>query len=137
METADTSNWVKSYSSSKELESYHELERLLKTSPIFPGEILNNLGLFLTRPSMARILFMHDLYLKILNVPGSIIELGTHWGQNVALFSTFRTIYEPQNIGRKVIGFDTFDGLTEAKSQDGELLADAVSAHSCNVSENY
>jgi hypothetical protein len=86
---------------------------------------------------MARILFMHDLYLKILNVPGSIIELGTHWGHNVALFSTFRTIYEPQNIGRKVIGFDTFDGLTEAKSQDGELLADAVSAHSCTVSENY
>lgn len=131
------SNWVKSYSSREEIESYRELERVLKTSPIFPGEILNNLGLFLTRPSMARILFMHDLYLKILNVPGCIIELGTQWGQNLALFSTFRTIYEPQNVGRKVIGFDTFEGLPKSSPQDSDVVAQGVSANSCAVSENY
>jgi len=131
------SNSIKSFSAREEVESYNQLERVLQTSPIFPGEILNNLGLFLTRPSLARILLMHDLYLKILTVPGCIIELGCHWGQNLALFSSFRTIYEPQNVGRNIIGFDTFEGFTAASPKDGQVVADGVSSNSCAVSENY
>ena len=131
------SNSIKSFSARDEIESYDQLERILKASPVFPGEVLNNLGLFLTRPSLARILFMHDLYLKILQVPGCIIELGCQWGQNLALFSTFRTIYEPQNVGRKLIGFDTFEGFTESSTKDGRVVAGGVSAKSCSVSENY
>src|SRR5215813_11370570 len=120
------SNYVKSFSSNDEVESYRELEQTFKDSPIFPGEILANLGLFLTRASMARILFMHDLYLKILDVPGCIIELGCHWGQNLALFTTFRTIYEPQNIGRQIVGFDTFTGYEGSSEQDSGLMRDAT-----------
>jgi len=134
------SNYVKSFSSHDEVESYRELEQSFRDSPIFPGEILANLGLFLTRASMARILFMHDLYLKILDVPGCIIELGTHWGQNVALFSTFRSIYEPQNISRTVVGFDTFEGFTTASAQDGNLTSDVAGLSEDDrggVTENY
>ena len=131
------SNSIKSFSARDEIKSYDQLERILKASPVFPGEVLNNLGLFLTRPSLARILFMHDLYLKILQVPGCIIELGCQWGQNLALFSTFRTIYEPQNVGRKLVGFDTFEGFTESSTKDGRVVAGGVSAKSCSVSENY
>ena len=80
---------------------------------------------------------MHDLYLKVLNVPGCIIELGCHWGQNIALFSTFRTIYEPQNVGRKVIAFDTFEGYTKSSAKDGQLLESGVSSNVGAVSENY
>lgn len=131
------SNSIKSFSAPEEVASYQQLERILKASPIFPGEVLNNLGLFLTRPSLARILFMHDLYLKILKVSGCVMELGCQWGQNLALFSTFRTIYEPQNVGRKIIGFDTFEGFVESSAKDGRVVADGVSSNSCNVSENY
>ena len=132
------SNYVKSLSSNEEVESYRELEQILNDSPIFPGEILANLGLFLTRASMARILFMHDLYLKILDVPGCIVELGTHWGQNVALFSTFRSIYEPQNISRQVVGFDTFEGFVTASAQDGDLTPDGLSEDDRGgVTKNY
>jgi hypothetical protein len=138
MDAADKdSNAVKLFSSRDEIESYRELEGLLKSSPVFPGEILNNLGLFLTRASLARILFLHDLYLKIVNVPGCVIELGCHWGQTVALCSTFRTIYEPQNIGRKIIGFDTFEGYKKSSDKDGRLMAKGVSANIATVSENY
>jgi len=137
------SNYVRSFSSNDEVESYRDLEQIFNDSPIFPGEILANLGLFLTRASMARILFMHDLYLKILDVPGCIIELGTYWGQNVALFSTFRSIYEPQNISRTVVGFDTFEGFTTASTQDGDLTPDGGRASDNaaidrgGVTENY
>jgi hypothetical protein len=111
---------VKAYSSDDEAAAYRELERLFRSSPV--DAPLAHLGLFLTRASLARILVMHDLYLKILDVPGALIELGCHWGQNLALFSALRTIYEPQNIGRMIVGFDTFDGHQAADERDGALM---------------
>jgi len=117
---------TKAYSSEDEVAAYRAIEDQLRSTPMGSDEILGQLGLFLTRASMARILFMHDLYLKILDVPGSIIELGCHWGQNLALFTTFRTIYEPQNIGRQIVGFDTFTGYEGSSEQDSGLMRDAT-----------
>ena len=128
---------IKPYSSDDEVAAYRELERILRSSAILPGELLGNLGLFLTRASLARLLFFHDLYLKILDVPGSVIELGCHWGQNLALFSTLRTIYEPQNVGRKVIGFDTFEGYTDSSELDGALMAEGVEKRTAAMSEGH
>jgi hypothetical protein len=131
------SNLVQSFSSRDEVAAYRDLEQHLRSTPIGPGVLLQNLGLFLTRASLARILFMHDLYLKIINVPGCIMEFGCQFGQNLALFTTFRTIYEPQNVGRRVIGFDTFEGYTVPSPQDGALMADVVSRHIGATGENY
>jgi hypothetical protein len=130
------SQLIKTYSAQEEMAAYRELEDILVNSPIFPGAKLGNLGLFLTRASLARILFMHDLYLKILTVPGCVIELGCHWGQNLALFSSFRSIYEPQNLSRKIVGFDTFGGYGKGAEQDGALMASAPD-YAGSVSENY
>lgn len=125
-------------SSDDEHQSYRDLASRLMNSPIAASEILGQLGLFLTRASLARILFMHDLYLKIINVPGCIIELGCHWGQNLALFSSFRTIYEPQNVGRKIIGFDTFEGYTSAPSSfDGTAMQDYANRGAGKMADNY
>ena len=93
-------------------ERYHE-------SPIPADEQLRNLGLFLNPQSLARILLMHELYSQILTVPGVILELGVRWGQNLALFSNLRGIYEPFNLQRRVIGFDTFAGFPTVHEQDG------------------
>lgn len=137
------SNTFRAYSSDNEIAAYQDLEQYLRSSPIGPGLLLQNIGLFLTRPSLARILFMHDLYLKIINVPGCIMEFGCEFGQNLALFTSFRTIYEPQNMGRKVIGFDTFEGYTAPSPQDGALMADGtlmadiVSRHFGATGGNY
>jgi hypothetical protein len=137
MNEPDNTNNVFSYSSRDEVQVYRELEQLLKDWPCFQGEVLANLGLFLTRASLSRLLFMHDLYKKILDVPGCVMEFGTSWGQNLALFQSLRTIYEPQNLGRKVIGFDTFSGLPATSPEDGALMASASQAGKCTVSPNY
>ena len=39
------------------------------------------------------------------------MDFGTRWGNNMALFSIFRGMYEPFNRHRKIIGFDTFSGF--------------------------
>lgn len=84
---------------------------LLKKSPIPEKELLNNMGLFIDRRILSRYLFINELYQKILGIHGCIMELGVLYGHNLALFTSLRGIYEPFNHNRKVIGFDTFEGL--------------------------
>lgn len=92
--------------------------KLFKKCPIPENELLSNLGLFINGPALARILFMNDVYAKILSVHGSIIEFGTRWGQNLALFQNLRAMYEPYNHNRKIIGFDTFKGFPVVNEKD-------------------
>lgn len=112
---------VPSTASKQELDAYARLYELFDEMPIPPDEVLANLELFQSRAAMGRILFMHSLYEKILDVHGIVIEFGVRWGRNLALFSTFRNVYEPHNYSRKIVGFDTFGGFPD----DGEAEAGA------------
>ncbi len=125
----------KDYGSAEEIEAYQKLCALLKSSPIPDRDILANLGLFLVRGSFVRMMFMHQLYLKALHTHGVIMEFGVRWGHNLALFTTFRNTYEPYNLSRKIIGFDTFEGFPGVSPRDGESPAIKVGALS--VTENY
>jgi hypothetical protein len=86
--------------------------------PIKGDELLANLGLFLTSKHLSRILFMDYLYRQIVDNQGIVFEFGTRWGQNLALFSSLRGIYEPFNRHRKVVGFDTFAGFPGVTDKD-------------------
>ena len=86
--------------------------------PIPDIDILSNLGLFLNSKNLSRILFIDYLYRQIVDVPGIVIEFGTRWGQNLALFSALRGIYDPFNRHRKIVGFDTFTGLSGISDKD-------------------
>ena len=122
-------------SSSDEHKVRNRLLDLYKRSPIPEVEQPHHLGLFLNRQTMARILWMHELYSKIINVPGVIMEFGVRWGQNLALFESFRGIYEPYNYTRKVIGFDTFSGFAGVRPEDG--TAPIVKEGTFSVTEGY
>jgi hypothetical protein len=93
-----------------------------KNSPIPSSELLQNLGLYLSRQNLSRILYIHELYKQILDVHGVVMEFGVRWGQNMALYESLRGIYEPYNYSRKIVGFDTFDGFPSTHAKDGEKV---------------
>jgi hypothetical protein len=126
---------IKGYPSAKEIGAREQLLNLFRKCPIDEGEVLSNLGLFIKRQDMARILFMHNLYKIALDVHGVIMEFGVRWGQNLALFECFRGIYEPYNHNRKIIGFDTFSGFPSVHAKDGNSDVARVGAYS--VTDNY
>ena len=107
--------------------------KLYAENPIPDNEIIQNFGLFINRMNLSRILFIQELYLKVVQVHGIIIEFGVRWGQNLALFSNLRGIYEPFNYNRKIIGFDTFTGFPQIDEKDGLR----VSVNNYSVTENY
>lgn len=100
-------------------DAYRALVQQLRQSPIPDKDILANVGLYMTRSSFGRMQFMYQLYQRILNVQGVILEFGTWWGQNLAMFTTFRSLHEPYNLSRRIVGFDTFEGFPSVAAQDG------------------
>lgn len=118
-------NAIKTLAGSRESEIKNRTDflQLFRQSPIPDNELLSNLGLYLSRQTLSRILFMHELYQKIIDVHGVVMEFGVRWGQNLALYESFRGIYEPYNYNRKIVGFDTFSGFPEVHDKDGTHVA--------------
>lgn len=126
---------TKSNSSPRELHTRESFQETFARCPIPRNELLGNLGLFLNRQTLSRILFMHDLYQRIIPVHGIVVEFGVRWGQNLALFSSFRGMYEPYNYNRKIVGFDTFAGFPSVSEHDGNDAIASVGAY--DVTRDY
>jgi hypothetical protein len=132
------SKYMKSYSpftTDDILKNRTELFKLFKDCPIPEQDILRNLALYLLPVDFKRIMFLNEIYQKILDVQGIIIEFGVLWGHNLTLYQTFRGIYEPFNQHRKIVGFDTFEGFPATHEKDG--TNDIAKIGSYSVTKNY
>jgi len=68
-------------------------------------------------------------------VHGVIIEFGVRWGQNLSILQSLRSIHEPYNHNRKILGFDTFEGFKSINIKDGKN--DIIAEGALAVSDNY
>ena len=122
-------------SSQSEKELMATLYQHFRAAPLPADEMLPNLGLFLTSKALARTLFFYEIYRKVVETHGVIMEFGVRWGQTLALLSALRGIFEPFNRHRKIIGFDTFAGFRGMGPEDGERCKTVDGSFS--VSEDY
>lgn len=97
--------------------------RVFKNNPIPDNHLLAQLSLFMNRQSLTRVLYFYELYKKIINVPGVIMEFGVFYGRDLSVLQGLRGMLEPYHYLRKIIGFDTFEGLTELVEKDGKMGA--------------
>ncbi|HOA74644.1 MAG TPA: TylF/MycF/NovP-related O-methyltransferase [Phycisphaerae bacterium] len=124
--------------SAQEVSAREQMQRLFIDCPIPLGELMSNLGLFIRRQDLSRLLFISDLYRRIVDVHGSILEFGVRWGQNLALFTSLRGIFEPFNHNRKIVGFDTWEGFPSVHAKDGHADVVSVGAYATTAGyENY
>jgi len=81
-------------------------------------ELLVNLGLFMRSGALAKLLFLNEMYQKIVDLPGIVCEFGVWWGQSLVVLENLRAVYEPYNYTRRVVGFDTFSGYVGIGDKD-------------------
>lgn len=110
---------IKTYSDVNFNQLEQALTAQLQRTAIPTGELLKNLGLYLSPGALGRILYIYELYRQIVPIQGCIAEFGCRYGQNLALFNALRGLLEPFNRLRKVIGFDTFRGFPSVHQNDG------------------
>ena len=105
------------------MKARERLEALAQVSPMPIAEKMFNPFLYVRSSVLVKALVMDDLYRRIVNVPGALIEFGVWRGQNMVLLENLRAIHEPFNKGRNIVGFDTFDGYADGSYRAGPEYA--------------
>ena len=109
--------------SSSESDIDSKLREIFKLNfPIDSPQWNHQFQVYLKRHNLMRILYYNDLYKKIIDVPGDILDFGVHFGASSALLLNFRGIYEPYNVSRRIWSFDTFEGLLGVAENDPNAL---------------
>jgi len=127
--------WQTGERTEEEINNRKDFLELFSNSPIPDGEILENLALYQNRQALSRTIFMFELYEKIVDVHGDILEFGTRWGRDLVLFANFRGMLEPYNHNRKVVGFDTFEGFPESSITSKDT--DSTESGGYDTVDNY
>lgn len=78
-------------------------------------------GFYLTSQPyrIGNIMAHYELYKKILELPGDVIELGVFKGGSIIQFATFRELLENEN-SRKIIGFDIFGEFPQGEKVESD-----------------
>lgn len=106
------------HESDQERDSRERLTKLLVETPIPPVYLIDNLPVYLRRHQLADLLSMDALYRMLPEVPGIIMEFGVLHGRHLAALTALRSIYEPYNSLRRIVGFDTFTGFPDVDDVD-------------------
>lgn len=111
----------KSQSSEREISNRDKFIELWRKTPIREEDILWEMYLYLNRQTLTRLICLHEIYKMAMKVQGVIMQFGVFYGRDLSLFINLRGIYEPFKYTRKIIGFDTFEGLPELDKKDGNI----------------
>jgi hypothetical protein len=77
-----------------------------------------NFPLYVPRQNIANFLVKYELFKRILNVHGSIVECGVAFGAGLMAFAQLSAIFEPVNHQGRIFGFDTFSGFPSLSQND-------------------
>src|SRR5579862_9650841 len=66
---------------------------------------------YVRRQHLKRFLAMYEIFKMALTVKGSVIECGVFRGFGLMSWAKLSTILEPENLTRRIYGFDTFAGF--------------------------
>lgn len=96
-----------------------ELGKYIESSQLSNIEMFENFAKYIPRWSLMRFLTKYEMFKRILDVAGVIIEAGVYHGGGLMSWAQLSAILEPYNHQRHIIGFDTFEGFTSLADKDG------------------
>ncbi len=107
-----------SYNTTNDFDYLDQLEKYYNSSLGTNVEKLQNFSKYVPRQDLTNFIAKYELFKKILEVPGSIIECGVLFGGGLMTFAQLSAIFEHTNFIRKIIGFDTFTGFPKLSKID-------------------
>ena len=103
---------------SSEVEYRRALDMFFDKSIGSNVEKLQNFPKYIPTQDLRRFVSRYEIYRKILEVHGSIIECGVLFGGGVFTWAQLTEVFEPFNHLRKIYGFDTFTGFPALSEGD-------------------
>tara|TARA_B100000029_G_C17554296_1_gene951194 strand:- start:140 stop:889 length:750 start_codon:yes stop_codon:yes gene_type:complete len=103
-----------------EIKYLEGMETLLKKSKLSDIDKFFNFPVYSQRQRIAEFIMKYEIFKKIKNIQGSIVECGVLNGFGLMSFAHFSSILEPVNFNRKIIGFDSFEGFPSVSKKDNK-----------------
>lgn len=97
------------------------LEQLFEQTKLSTFELFRNFPVVTPRYNIARFLAHYEIFKKIVDVPGVIVDLGVFRGASTFTWAKLCEIFCPTDIRKTVFGFDTFEGFPKIGIEDGPL----------------
>lgn len=82
--------------------------------------ILKNVMSFIQRKEVPKTLAMYELFKKVIELPGSIVDIGVFRGHSLFTWHHLLEIFAPADRMRFVYGFDSFEGYKTFTDEDGD-----------------
>jgi hypothetical protein len=109
---------MKRFRTEKELEVGKSIENIFIKNPDSVEIKLENFPKYVRRQHLKRFLTLYEIYKNLLSVKGSIVELGVFRGFSLTSWAKLSAIMEPENLIRKIYGFDTYEGFPNIHEKD-------------------
>lgn len=103
------------------------------------GDLIDKLRSFMCYvpyTEFTKLFCKYELFNKILNYHGSVVECGVHRGNGLLTWAHLSNILEPVNHIRKVVGFDTFSGFPSVSTEDASNHNTNTSIGTFNSNDN-
>ena len=128
---------MKSFRTAIEQEAGKSLESIFAGCPDSTETKLENFPKYVRRQHLKRFLAMYEIFKLILPVKGSIVECGVFRGFSLMAWAKLSTILEPENLTRRVYGFDSFSGFPSVNGADrtGAGVAEPGDFHATSYDE--
>src|SRR6266480_980338 len=109
---------MKKFNTPAEIETGKNIERIFNSCSD-PVEIkLQNFPKYVRRQHLKRFLALYEIFKLVLPVKGSVVECGVFRGFGLMSWAKLSTMLEPENLTRRVYGFDTFAGCPAVSDED-------------------
>lgn len=102
------------------------MARIFERCPDPVESKLENFPKYVRRQHLKRFLALYEIFKLILPVKGSIVECGVFKGFGVMSWAKLSAMLEPENLTRRIYGFDTFAGFPNVHEKDATTVAEVV-----------
>src|SRR5213082_885227 len=112
---------MKSFKTEVEREVGKSLENIFVNCSDSIEAKLENFPKYVRRQHLKRFLALYELFKLAMPVKGSVVECGVFRGFGVMAWAKLSAMLEPENLTRRIYGFDTFSGFPEVSTKDSNV----------------
>lgn len=115
---------TKTFITAEEKDIGGRLAEVFDRSPDSTEEKLAAFPRYVRRVQLKRFLALYEIFKLVLPVKGSIVDCGVFRGFGLMTWAKLSTILEPENLIRRVYGFDTFGGFPTVSQRDSNSVVE-------------
>lgn len=115
---------MKKFRTAAEEEAQGNIERIFNASTDPVGVRLENFPKYVRRQHLKRFLALYEVFKLVLPVKGSVVDCGVFRGFSLMSWAKLSAMLEPENLTRRIYGFDSFAGFPSVSDRDRNAVVD-------------